>query len=176
MIKHMLSMPILNGRVGKWILALSEFDLKYESTKAVKGQIMADFVTRHHKASIHYVEPVPWMLFFDGSSCKEGGGIGIVIISPRGVGFEFALPIKPMITNNQAEYEAILKGLQLLHEVKAEAIEVFGDSQLIINQLIGLYGCKEETLKGNYDECQSDEDMTPMHMTMFGTWYGVVGG
>ena len=44
-IKHMLSMPILNGRVGKWILALSEFDLKYESAKAVKGQIMADFVT-----------------------------------------------------------------------------------------------------------------------------------
>ena len=44
-IKHMLSIPILNGRVGKWILALSEFDLKYESAKAVKGQIMADFVT-----------------------------------------------------------------------------------------------------------------------------------
>ena len=45
-----------------------------------------------------------------------------------GVSFEFALPIEPMITNNQAEYEAILKGLQLLHEVKAEAIEIFGDS------------------------------------------------
>ena len=44
-IKHMLSMPILNGRMGKWILALSEFDLRYESAKAVKGQIMADFVT-----------------------------------------------------------------------------------------------------------------------------------
>ena len=50
-----------------------------------------------------------------------------------GASFEFALPIGPMITNNQAEYEAILKGLKLLHEVKAEAIEVFGDSQLIIN-------------------------------------------
>ena len=48
-IKHMLSMPILNGRVGKWILALSEFDLKYESAKVVKGQVMADFVTHHHK-------------------------------------------------------------------------------------------------------------------------------
>ena len=59
-----------------------------------------------------------------------------------------------MVTNNQAEYEAILKGLQLLHEVKAEAIEVFGDSQLIIYQLIGLYECKKETLKGYYDECQ----------------------
>ena len=94
---------------------------------------MADFVTQHHKPSIDYVEPVPWMLFFDASSCKQGGGIGIVIILPRGASFEFALPTEPMITNNQAEYEAILKGLQLLHEVKAEAIKVFGDSQLIIN-------------------------------------------
>ena len=60
-------------------------------------------------------------MFFDGSSCKQGGGIGIVIISPRGTNFEFAFPTEPMITNNQAEYEAILKGLQLLHEVKAES-------------------------------------------------------
>ena len=45
-----------------------------------------------------------------------------------GASFEFALPTEPMITNNQMEYDAILKGLQLLHEVKAEAIEVFGDS------------------------------------------------
>jgi hypothetical protein len=44
-IKHMLSMPILNGRIGKWILALSEFELKFESAKAVKGQIIADFIT-----------------------------------------------------------------------------------------------------------------------------------
>ena len=127
-IKHMLSMPILNERVGKWILALSEFDLKYESAKAVKGQVMADFVTQHHKPSIGYVEPMPWTLFFDGSSCKQGGGIGIVIILPRGASFEFALPTEPMITNNQEEYEVILKGLQLLHEVKAKVIEVFGDS------------------------------------------------
>ena len=80
----MLSMPILNGRVGKWILALSEFDLRYELAKAVKGQVMVDFITQHHKLSIDYVELVPWVLFFDGSSCKQGGGIGIVIISPRG--------------------------------------------------------------------------------------------
>jgi ribonuclease HI len=79
------------------------------------------------------------ILFFDGSTCKQGGGISIVLISPQGVRFEFAFPIEPMSTNNQAEYEAILKGLQLLYEVKAEAIEIFGDSQLIINQLLGLY-------------------------------------
>jgi hypothetical protein len=33
----MLSMPILNGRIGKWIVALSEFELKFESAKVVKG-------------------------------------------------------------------------------------------------------------------------------------------
>ena len=127
-IKHMLSMPILNGRMGKWILALSEFDLRYESGKIVRGQVIADFVTQHHKPIVDYVEPVPWTLFFDGTSCKQGGGIGIVIISPRGASFVFAFPTEPMITNNQVEYEAILKGLRLLHEVKAEPIEVFGDS------------------------------------------------
>ena len=67
-IKHMLSMPILNGRMGNWILALLEFDLRYESTKAVKGQVIANFITQHHKPSIGYVELIPWTLFFDGSS------------------------------------------------------------------------------------------------------------
>ena len=37
-IKHILSMLILNGRMEKWILALSEFDLRYESAKVVKGK------------------------------------------------------------------------------------------------------------------------------------------
>ena len=83
-IKHMLSMPILNGRMGKWILALLEFDLRYELAKAVKGQVIANFLTQHHKPSIGYVELIPWTLFFDGSSCKQDGGIRIVIISPRG--------------------------------------------------------------------------------------------
>ena len=67
-------------------------------------------------------------VFFDGSSRKRGGGIGIVIISPWGASFEFAFLTKPMTTNNQAAYEAIFKGLQLLHEVKAKAIEIFGYS------------------------------------------------
>ena len=52
----------------------------------------------------------------------------VLLLFRLGASFEFALLIEPMITNNQAEYEAILKGLQLLHEVKAKAIEVFGDS------------------------------------------------
>ena len=115
---------------------------------------MADFITQHHKPSIGYVEPMPWTLFFDGSSCKQGGGIGIVIILPRGASFEFAFQTKPMTIKNQAEYEAILKGLQLLQEVKAESIEIFGDSQLVINQLISLYEYKNDIMKEYHDECR----------------------
>jgi len=119
----MLSMPILNGRIGKWILALSEFNLRVESAKAVKGQVIADFITQHHKANIGYLEIMPWTMFFDGSSCKLGGGIGIVLISPQRNSFEFAFQIGPTVTNNQAEYEAFLKGLQLLQEAKADSLK-----------------------------------------------------
>jgi hypothetical protein len=80
----MLSMPILNGRIGRWILALSEFELKFESAKAVEGQIIADFITEHRDPSIGLLEITPWALFFDRSSCGKGGGVGILLISPKG--------------------------------------------------------------------------------------------
>jgi ribonuclease HI len=47
------------------------------------------------------------------------------------------LPIDATSTNNQAEYEAILKGIRLLREIKADALEIFRDSMLVVNQLIG---------------------------------------
>ena len=102
-VRYMLSMPIMCGRIGKWILALSEFDLRYESAKEVKGQIMADFVTQHCGT----VEIASWTLFFDGSTCDRGAGIDIVLISPRGRKYEFSLPIVATLMNNQAEYQAV---------------------------------------------------------------------
>lgn len=55
--------------------------------------------------------------------------------------------VYPCCTNNQAEYEAVFKGIQLLHEVKAEAVEIFGDSLLVVDQLIGKYECSNDVLK-----------------------------
>jgi hypothetical protein len=60
----MLSMPILNGRIGKWILALSEVELRFGSAKAVKGQIIADFITERRDSSINLLEITLWALFF----------------------------------------------------------------------------------------------------------------
>jgi hypothetical protein len=109
-VKYMLSLPILKGRIGKWILALSEFDLTYQSAKAIKGQVMADLVTKHCRHEIAVVEPIPWTMFFDGSSCGVGVGIGIVLILPQGANYKFFIPIEKTSTNNQADYQAVLKG------------------------------------------------------------------
>ena len=67
LIRYMLSLPILNGRIGKWILALSELDLRYELAIAVKGQAVADFVVQPCGSELIMVDLVPWTLFFDGS-------------------------------------------------------------------------------------------------------------
>jgi len=142
-IKYMLSLPILNGRIGKWILTLSEFDLKYEAAKTVKGQAVADFFVQHYGPELSMVDLVLWTLFFDGSSCGNGSGNGVVLISPRRANFEFSFPIEASATNNKAEYRAILKRIQLLREIKADAVEIFGDSMLVINQLVGEYECKD---------------------------------
>jgi ribonuclease HI len=133
---------------------LSEFELRFESAKAVKGQIVADFITEHRDPSTNLHEITPWALFFDGSSCGKGGGVGILLISPKGEMFEFAIPIQPTVTNNQAEYEALLRGLQYLKEAKAISVEIFGDSELVIKQLNGQYECRNDILRNYYEECK----------------------
>nr|ABA92716.2 retrotransposon protein, putative, unclassified [Oryza sativa Japonica Group] len=88
---------------------------------------------------------IPFRLYLS-AVCTHSCGIGLVIISPQGASFEFAYTIKPYATNNQAEYEPVLKGLQLLKEVEADAVEIMGDSLLMISQLAGEYECKNDTL------------------------------
>ena len=89
--------------------------------------------------------------FFDGSTCDQGVGIGIVLISPRGKKYEFSLPIVATLTNNHAEYQALVKGLELLREICVDVVEIFDDSMLIINQLIVVYECQSEILISYYE-------------------------
>jgi ribonuclease HI len=74
----------------------------------------------------------PWKLFFDGSACREGQCIGIVLISPRVAVFEQSVHLEFFCTNNQVEYEAILLGLQILSSMGVKHVEAFGDSLLVV--------------------------------------------
>ena len=63
-IKHMLQKPILSGRIGKWAYTLVEYDLAYEFLRAVKGQIIADFIVEHqisdeHDLKVSYITCTP---------------------------------------------------------------------------------------------------------------------
>jgi ribonuclease HI len=70
-----------------------------------------------------------------------------------GACFDFSFSIPDTSTNNQAEYEAVLKGIRLLREIRADAVEIFVDSMLVVNQLIGKYDCNDNILRIYHEEC-----------------------
>ena len=92
--------------------------------------------------------------FFDGSACDDGCGIGILLVSPRGATYSFSIRLPTPCTNNVAEYEAIRKGMELLIEAGAEAVELFGDSKLVISQLTEEYKCESESLFPLWMQCR----------------------
>jgi hypothetical protein len=146
-IKHMLSAPVLKGQLGKWMFALSEFDIRYQPTKAVKGQALADLIAERINTNIATLSVRAWAMYFDGSSYEDRCGIGILLVSPRGgVTYSFSIRLSAPCTNNLAEYEAVRRGMELLVEAGAEAVEVFGDSKLVISQLTEEYRCESESL------------------------------
>jgi hypothetical protein len=83
----------------------------------------------------------PWKLYFDGSTCREGQGIGVVLVSPRGAIFEQLVRLEYFCNNNQAEYEAIILGLQILSSMGVKLVDAFGDSLLVMQQVVGVFQC-----------------------------------
>ncbi|XP_043714691.1 uncharacterized protein LOC122663049 [Telopea speciosissima] len=152
-IKYMLTRPISRGRVGKWTLALTEFALQYVPQIAVKGQALADFLADHPlmEAARGMVEVplmglTPWKLFFDGSKTEQAAGAGVVLRLPEGTETQLAFQLDFPCSNNQAKYEALILGISLLLGLKADVVEIIGNSQLVIRQLVGEYRCKSEHL------------------------------
>ncbi|KAM2246554.1 hypothetical protein ACFXTI_007361 [Malus domestica] len=129
-------------------MELSEFSLQYMPQKAVKGQALADFLAHHLSpygfgdtdVEIGMVETRDnyWTMYFNGSSTSSSAGVEVVIQSPNHDRWYFLLKLDFDCTNNQAEYEAFIIGLGLLHDLRATRALVLDDSELVINQLMGL--------------------------------------
>ena len=99
-IKHILSAPILKGRLGKWMYALLEFNVRFQQAKAVKGQALADLITQREAPLTQFVGVRLWVLFFNGSTCDPMCSIGLHIVSPHGVVYQFAFHLVSKLTNN----------------------------------------------------------------------------
>ena len=123
------------GRLIQWAIELSEFDIRYQPRNAIKAQVLADFIaefTPNHVDLDEMEGNQTWVVHVDGSSTLHAGGIGVVLKSPEANKLKHKVCLHYQTTNNEAEYEALVKGLELAKSLGAELVLVQGDSQLVI--------------------------------------------
>ena len=85
----------------------------------------------------------------DGGARGNPGpaGVGVVITDPEGNVIDRANAYIGESTNNEAEYRALLLGLDRAHALRAREVDVVNDSELIAHQITGRYKVKKETLR-----------------------------
>jgi ribonuclease HI len=74
-------------------------------------------------------------MYFDGSLKLEVAGLGVLLISPKGKQHKYVLQIFWMVSNNEAEYEALLHGLRLTISLGIKWLLIYGDSAVVKNQV-----------------------------------------
>ena len=72
-------------------------------------------------------------MFIDGVAGKHGSRAGIILIGLGRVKIKYIVRMGYNTTNNTVEYEALVIGLRLANEVKAENLRILCDSQLVVN-------------------------------------------
>ena len=118
-----------------WAIELNEFDIQYRPQTAIKGQIVADFIAEFTSDEGEGTDEVPqWSIHTDGSSNKQAGGVGIVLLSLEGDMVKYTVRLDFPTTNNEAEYEALVAGLDFAKAAGAESIVIYCDSQVVTNQ------------------------------------------
>ena len=142
-IKALLDMPSPSG--------IKEVQRLTGRIAALKGQILADFVMEF--APVELAEPAQsgddlpiWKLSVDGASNAQGSGAGLILTSPEGIDIKYALRFGFHGSNNEAEYEAVIAGLNLAHSLEVDQLEVHSDSQLVVRQIEDTYETKSEKM------------------------------
>ena len=117
-LKYLMEKPVQDGKTAKWVLLLSEFDIKYVTWKSVKGRAIVDHLVH---CSLEEAEEIQggfldedimgikvesWKMYFDRATNQNGSGIGVLLISPKGTHIPFSGRLNFPATNNATEYEA----------------------------------------------------------------------
>ncbi|KAL0427473.1 UNVERIFIED_CONTAM: Ribonuclease HI [Sesamum latifolium] len=139
-LKQIMAKSDASGRLVKWAVELGEFDIEFQTRTAVKAQVLADFIVELREPPKH---EGGWLLHVDGSSNTNNGGVGIFLQGPGEVEIEIAIKLSFPSTNHEAEYEALIQGLQIAWDGGVKELDVYTDSQLVEMQVEGLYETRE---------------------------------
>ncbi|XP_075674780.1 uncharacterized protein LOC142643965 [Castanea sativa] len=91
--------------------------------------------------------PPTWKVFIDGAANQKGYGIGLVLISPEGITFKKSLRLAFSATNNEAEYEAVLVGMNMVYSMGGKGVHMLSDSQLVVSQVTGTMEVRDSRMQ-----------------------------
>ncbi|XP_074374648.1 uncharacterized protein LOC141715061 [Apium graveolens] len=146
-LRKILTRTEASERVVAWSIELGEFDLEYVPRTAFKSQALADFMvecTFSEPQDLTSEEqliqtPGKWKFFVDGSVSGNKCGAGLILSSPEGFEICQAIRYDFPLTNNEAEYEAFLAGIELARSLDARHLKAFSDSILVVKHVSGEY-------------------------------------
>jgi len=145
-LKYLFEKPALSGRLSRWLILLAEFDLKYMARKNIKRSVVSDFWPENPIEGESGREDFPdedildiklgaWKMYFDGAVNQYGNGIGVLLITLDRSHVSLAVKLNFEVTNNMAENETCIAGMEALCELRVKEVEVFGDLTLVIAQV-----------------------------------------
>jgi ribonuclease HI len=139
---------------------LGALSIDFKPRTVIKSQALVDFMAewRENQVPTPVDKPEHWTMYFDGSLKLDGGGAGVLFISPRGEQLKYVLQILWEVSNNEAEYEALLHGLRLAISLGIKRLLVYGDSLLVLQQVNKEWDCNKETVEVYVQEVRKLEN------------------
>ena len=83
------------GRISKWAVELGALEINFKPRTAIKSQALVDFLVEWWENQIPAPQSIPehWVIYFDGSLKIDGGGAGVLFISPKGEQLKYVFQI-----------------------------------------------------------------------------------
>jgi ribonuclease HI len=149
-----------SGRIAKWAVELMGETLSFAPRKAIKSQVLGDFLAEWTDTQLPTapIQPELWTMYFDGSLMKTGAGAGLLFISPLGEHVRYVLRLHFPASNNVAEYEALVNGMHIAVELGVRRLDARGDLQLVIDQVMKNSHCRDRKMEAYCDEVWRLED------------------